>query len=193
MSGRTRFKLAFGAVVLALLAASGVYLSENPGINFADVKADNVDVKIADAEVVMDGFSFSKTEDGATGWRLDAKKAELHKESGLAKLEDLQAVYQSGNGRVLTLTADKGEFNTETRAMRLERVDKDVKLSSSDGYSMFLKDVEWDNKLRQLKTTGRVTIEGESLKLEGGGMVADADMEEIRIVDGVRTVFNMVR
>jgi len=192
MSGRTRFKLTFGAIVLALLALSASYLARNPGINFADVKVDKVDVKVADAEVVMDGFSFSKTDEGATGWRLDAKKAELHKESGLAKLEDLEAVYESGNGTVLTLTADRGEFNTETRAMRLARVDKDIKLSSSEGYDMYLKDLEWDDKLRELKTKDPVVIKGDRLKLEGGGMVADADMEEIRIVDGVRTVFDIV-
>jgi len=192
MSRRTRFKLVFGALVLALLALSASYLVENPGIDFTEVKVENVDVRVADAEVVMDGFSFSKTDDEASRWRLDAKRAKLKKKSRIAKLEDLEAVYESGKGTVLTLTADRGIFNTETRAMRLSSVRRDIKVSSNDGYDMFLKDVEWDDEQGELKTEDKVVIQGERLFLEGGGMVADANMEEIRIVDGVRTVFSMV-
>jgi LPS export ABC transporter protein LptC len=193
MSRRDRFKVVFGVIVLALIIASAAFLFENPGINMADIKVSNVDVKVADAEVVMDGFSFSKTDDDSARWRLDARRAELKKDTGMARLEDLEAVFESDNGTVLTLTADRGEFDTATNSMRLSRVDNDIKVSSNEGYDMYLKDLEWDESVRELSTDNGVVIEGERGRLEGGGMVAKADMEEIRIVNGVRTTFNMDR
>lgn len=191
MISARRFKLMLGLSILALVATSVAYLVENPGKKSAPAPVKAVDVE--QAEVVIDGFNFSRSDVEGAEWSLKARKAEVSKKTGVARLHDLEAVINAGNGTVLTLTAEQGVFDTGTKSMQLMGGEKDVLLTSNRGYEMGLEDVSWDDVSRELTTRNRVTIDSKNIKLEGKGMVAKADLQEVRIVDGVRTVFRMSR
>lgn len=191
MISARRFKLILGLSILALVATSVAYLVENPGKKSVPSPVKAVDVE--QAEVVIDGFNFSRSDVEGAEWSLKARKAEVSKKTGVARLHDLEAVINAGNGTVLTLTAEQGVFDTGTKSMRLMGGGKDVSLTSNRGYEMGLEDVSWDDTSRELSTRNRVTIDSKNIKLEGRGMVAKADLQEVRIVDGVRTVFRMSR
>jgi LPS export ABC transporter protein LptC len=183
-----RLKLFLGLCVFVLVAASAAFLTVNPGKKpppAPPVKA----VDVEQAEVVIDGFNFSKTEDDSSAWELFAKRAEVSKKTGMARLKDLDAVIRAKDGLVFNLKAENGEFDTATKKMRLTGGDKGVTVRSSNGYRMSLRDVRWDNDAKELSTDGRVTIDGSNIRIEGKGMVARTDRQEVRIVDGVRTVF----
>jgi len=182
-----RLKLFLGLCVFVLVAASAAFLTVNPGKKSSPAPVKVVDVE--QAEVVINGFNFSKTEGDSSAWELFAKRAEVRKDTGLAKLEDMDAVIRTRDGSVFKLKADSGEFDTGTKKMRLNGGDKGVVVSSSSGYRMTLRDVRWDNDSKELSTDGRVTIDGNNMRIEGKGMVARTDLQEVRIVDGVKTVF----
>jgi len=182
-----RLKLFLGLCVFVLVAASAAFLTVNPGKKSSPAPVKAVDVE--QAEVVINGFNFSKTEGDNSTWELFAKRAEVRKDTGLAKLEDLDAVIRAKDGSVFKLKADSGEFDTGTKKMMLTGGDKGVVVSSSNGYRMTLSDVRWDNDSKELSTDGRVTIDGNNMRIEGKGMVARTDLQEVRIVDGVKTVF----
>lgn len=186
-----RLKAFLGLGVLALVALSMSYLLQNPGRKFVPAPVKEVDVE--QAEVVIDGFSFSKTEDDDSTWELNARKAEVSKDTGIARLMDMDAVITTAGGTVLNLTAKQGVFDTQTRQMELSGGGEDVTLTSNNGYEIRFKDVSWDNSARELSTDGLVTMDGENVRIEGKGMVARTDLQEVRIVDGVKTVFSPAR
>lgn len=186
MSNAGRFKLVLGLAVLVLVATSVGYLVINPGRGPAPPPIKPVDVE--QAEVVIDGFNFARSEGADSDWRLTAKQAVVSKQSGMATLTGLTAIIGTGTGREVTLTAESGSFDTNTNAVELSGGDG-VKLSTDDGYVMRFEDLRWDDSSKELTTDKSVRIDGRNIEMVGKGMVARADLQEVRITDGVRTVF----
>jgi len=174
-------------VVVGLVGAGVVYLADGPRIKRKPLTAK--DLKVEQAEVTIDGFHIANTDAEKQSWDLTAKKARMKKDSGLTKLDDLAAVFNGDGGKVFTLKADSGEFDTNTKAMKVTHGDKDVVITSNDGSVMNAKDLSWDNGKRELTTDNQVSITGKNFRIEGKGLKARADMQEVRITNGVKTVF----
>jgi len=191
MRRASKAKLFLATVILSLVAASVVYLAGSPvhKTRQSPVK----EVKLDQAEVVIDGFHFAKSDTDKGGWVLDAKKAEVTKETGKAKLRDLQGRYSGKDGMVLTMNADEGMFDTGTKAISLTGRANDVTVKSSNGYSMSARELSWDDVKKELTTDNKVVIKGDNIKIEGKGLVARSDLQEVRITNGVRTEFTHTR
>ncbi len=174
-----------------MVAASVIYLVDSPGMKRPVAPAK--ELKTDQAEVVIDGFHFAKSETEKVSWELSAKKAEVGKDTGKAKLQELQAVFNGRNGMVLNLLADEGVFDTNSKDVRLTRKNNDVTVTSNNGYRICAKDLCWDNGKKELSTQNGVTINGDNMKTEGKGLVARSDLQEVRILHGVRTEFRQAR
>ena len=191
MKSRTRAKLFLVLTVLALVGASATFLMQHPVKSRppAPVK----EVKQDQAEVVIDGFRYAKTGSDNSEWNLKARTAEMQKSTGLAKLNQLEAVFSAKDGSTLKLTADGGVFDSNTRNIKIARRDKDIVVTSNKGYVMCAEDLNWDDKKKLLTTDNAVTLKGRNIKIEGRGMVANSDLQEVRITNGVKTVFTQGR
>lgn len=143
--------------------------------------------------MVIDGFHFAKSDSEKVKWELNARRAEVEKENGTAKLHDLEAVFNGKDGMVLTLKADEGLFDNETRGVRLKSRDKDITMTSKNGYRVSAEDIRWDDGKKELSTDNRVLLTGKDIKIEGKGMVAKSDLQQIRITNGVKTTFTQSR
>jgi LPS export ABC transporter protein LptC len=183
-----RAKIFLAATFLALVVASIVYLVGNPGLKKA--QAPVKDVKQVQAEVVIDGFHFAKNDGDKENWDLKARKAEMKKDSKVAELEDLEAVFCAKNGTTLNLKADSGMFDTQSKSVKLSGDEKNgVVITSNSGYRMSTRNLDWNDKEKKLSTDGVVTLRGKNISIEGKGMVARSDLQEVRINNGVKTVF----
>lgn len=189
MKHAVRVKLFLAATILALVVASIVYLVDNPSLKRAQAPAKQV--KLDQAEVVMDGFHFAKQDGGKENWDLKARKAEMKKDSGMAELSDLDAVFSARDGSTLKLKADSGLFDTNSKAVRLRGgKGQSVVVTSDKGYRMSTKSLDWNAERKELSTDSLVTLRGKGLHIEGKGMVANSDLQEVRINNGVKTVFS---
>jgi len=176
-----------GLVIFSLVAVSIAYLVESPRAKRTKPPAKQV--KIDQAEVTIDGFRFANTENEVLSWQLNAAKAEMKKDTGMAKLHDLEAVFNGKDGMVVKLKADEGAFDTGTKAIRLSRADKDITITSNNGCTIAVRELNWDNNKRELSTNDKVTIDSKNLRIEGRGLVARSDLQEVRINNGVKTTF----
>jgi len=181
-------KLFLGLVIAALLTASTVYLAESPRQKIPRLSAR--DIRINQAEVTIDGFRFANTESDKLSWQVTASKAEVKKDTGSAKLHDLEAVFNGKEGLVLTLKSDEGVFDAGTKAMSLQKCENDITVTSNNGCRMLAEDLKWDNTGKVLSTDKNVRIDFKNVTIEGKGMVAKADLQQVRINNGVKTVFN---
>ncbi|MBI5191118.1 MAG: LPS export ABC transporter periplasmic protein LptC [Nitrospirae bacterium] len=183
----TKAKLFLTAAILTLVSVSIAYLIDKPGRK--EPVPVSRSMKTDGAEVVIDQFHFANSESDKVSWELSAARAEMRKDEGMARLRDLKAVFNGRDGMVLTLVADGGTFEEGTRAITLGGGDGPVTLTSSNGYTMSAEDLSWDDVKKTLSTDNHITIKGSAIDIEGRGMVARADLQEVRITDGVRTVF----
>jgi LPS export ABC transporter protein LptC len=183
-----RAKIFLAAAILALVVVSIVYLVGNPGLKKA-ARAPVKDAKQDQAEVVIDGFHFAKNDGDKENWDLKARKAEMKKDSKTAELEDLEAVLCAKNGTKLNLKADSGTFDTESKSVKLSGKEKGVVITSNSGYRVSTQSLDWNDKKKELRTDDPVTLHGKNIMIEGKGMVARSDLQEVRINNGVKTVF----
>lgn len=149
-------------------------------------------MKTDGAEVIIEQFHFANNDSDNLSWEISAARAEMRKDLGTALLNDLDAVFNGRDGMVLTLRADTGTFDEETRAITLASGESPVTITASNGYMMSAEDLSWDDEKKELSTDKEVSIKGSGMDIEGRGMVARADLQEVRITDGVRTVFRNV-
>ncbi len=189
MKYAVRAKIFLALTVITLLSVSAAFLIRNPGLISAAPKKIKPDVNLDKAEVVIDGFKFARNDGVGENWQLTAKRATMKKSTGKARLTDLEAVYNAKNGTVLTLTADKGTYDSKTKRMKAVGDGKDVVITSNNGYRMTSPSLAWDGVERELTTKDEVTLSGRNIKIEGKGMVARSDLQEVRITNGVKTIF----
>ncbi|MGC2425347.1 MAG: LPS export ABC transporter periplasmic protein LptC [Nitrospirota bacterium] len=194
MKYAVRAKILLAITVFALLTVSAVFLINNPGLISPAPSAAKPQVRLDQAEVVIDGFKFAKNDGMGENWQLTARKALMQKASGQADLTDLEAVYNAKNGVVLKLTADNGTYDSKAKRMKAIGKDKDeVVVTSSNGYRMTSPTLAWDGVKQELSTKDNVTLSGKNIKIEGKGMVARSDLQEVKITNGVKTTFTQSR
>ncbi len=189
MKYAARAKIFLAVTVITLLSLSAAFLVKNPGLISAAPKKIKPNVNLDKALVVIDGFKFARNDGTGENWELTAKRATMKKSTGKARLTDLEAVYNAKNGTVLTLTADEGTYDSKTKRMKAVGNGKDVVITSNNGYRMTSPSLAWDGVVKELTTKDEVTLSGRNIKIEGKGMIARSDLQEVRITNGVKTIF----
>jgi LPS export ABC transporter protein LptC len=194
MKYAVRAKILLAITIFALLAVSAAYLIYNPGFISSAPRAAKPQVRLDQAEVVIDGFKFARNDGIGENWELTAKKANMKKDSGKANLTDLEAIYNAKDGIVLKLTADNGTYDSKSKLMEATGKDKEkVVITSNNGYRMTSPTLAWDGVKKELSTKDNVTLSGKNIEIEGKGMVARSDLQEVKITDGVKTTFTQSR
>jgi LPS export ABC transporter protein LptC len=194
MKYAAKAKILLAITIAALLSISAAFLIFNPGFILSAPRAAKPTVRLDQAEVVIDGFKFARNDGMGESWQLTAKKAQMKKDSGKANLSDLEATYNAKDGIVLKLTADNGTY--DSKAKRMDAAGKDngnVVITSSNGYRMTSPTLAWDGIKKELSTKDSVTLSGKNIKIEGKGMVARSDLQEVKITNGVKTTFTQSR
>jgi lipopolysaccharide export system protein LptC len=54
---------------------------------------------------------------------------------------------------------------------------------------MQAENLNWNNDKKELRTEDKVKLSGRNIKIEGKGLVARSDLQEVRITNGVKTTF----
>lgn len=194
MKYAVRAKILLAITIFALLSVSAAFLIDNPGLISSAPRAAKPQVRLDQAEVVIDGFKFAKNDGMGENWELTARTAKMKKDTGKANLTDLEAVYNAKDGVVLKLTADNGTYDSKSKRMEAAGKDRDnVVVTSNNGYRMTSPTLAWDGVKHELSTKDNVTLSGSNIKIEGKGMVARSDLQEVRITDGVKTTFTQSR
>ncbi|MEK6678226.1 MAG: LPS export ABC transporter periplasmic protein LptC, partial [Nitrospirota bacterium] len=135
-----------------------------------------------------DNFHFTQAGKGKTDWEVKAVRAKLFKKENKAVLEDVVAVFTTSQGIRLELKGDEGLFNTESHDIYIRKRNNDIKIISSNGYTMTTDSLSWDNKKRVVATDDAVSIEGKEIRLKGKGLRINAISQELEVLSNVEAV-----
>ncbi len=135
----------------------------------------------------MDGFKFTKSENGRVSWRMNARSADLY-ENKEAQLKDIKIVFTSPENKEATLLGEAGTMDTSNGNSSIRRVTRAVRVITSDGYllttdSLFCKAVE-----RVVWTADPFKLLGSEIYLEGVGLSANVDLRKIMVKNNVKAV-----
>jgi LPS export ABC transporter protein LptC len=127
----------------------------------------------------------TETRKGDRLWDVEADRAELFEERGLAILtrvaQPVRIVIYHGTEMVICL-ADKAVVNLRTKDLQLIG---QVRLESNKGTRIFSELLNWSAEHRQITTDGPVLVEREGIQIRGKGMVVDAGLERMAIRERV--------
>lgn len=131
----------------------------------------------------FEGLRIVNKNNGVTDWVLWAKRADLTKDGKEALLTGVEVKLESQG---MTISADKGLYNMETRQISVEGVLR----ASNNNYVFTTSQARIDGSKGNFATAEDVTIDGKKFELKGKGMQAENNQHKVRILKDVKATFN---
>lgn len=130
-----------------------------------------------------------ETHEGKKEWELWAKQAASIRANETLELDQVKAVFFSENGVTFNVTGKKGTVQVKSKNMRVEG---DVVIRSSNGYTFRTPAMDYDSQVRRMNADGKVDMQGpkdtagNALKLNGVGLIAFLDKGSMEVLRDVR-------
>jgi len=129
----------------------------------------------------IERFRIGETRKGERLWDVEADRAEISEERGIAVLtrvvQPVQIVIHRGEER-LVIFAEKAVVDLKTKDIQL--IGR-VRCESSQGARLFSESLNWSAANRRITTDAPVVIEKAGLQIQGKGMEADTVLERMII------------
>lgn len=135
----------------------------------------------------MDGFRFTRSENGRVSWRMKARSADLY-ENKTAQLQDIDLLYHGTENREATLLGETGTMDTSNGDSSIRRVTREVSVVTSDGYLLTTDSLFWKAGGRVVRTDDPFKLLGKEIYLEGTGMSANVDLRTLVVKNTVKAV-----
>jgi LPS export ABC transporter protein LptC len=135
----------------------------------------------------MDGFKFTKSENGRISWQMNARSADLY-ENKEAQLQDIKIMFTNPEGREATLFGDSGTLDTSNGNSSIRRVTREVRVITSDGYLLTTNSLFCKTGERIVWTADPFKLLGREIYLEGVGLSANVNMQKIMVKNNVKAV-----
>ncbi|MFW6081171.1 MAG: LPS export ABC transporter periplasmic protein LptC [Desulfosalsimonas sp.] len=131
------------------------------------------------ATLAIKGFSHTATSEGRTSWILNAESARLFSERNMAQLSEVDVTFFTEDGGSVHLTAQKGEFDTETRDMSVSG----SVLGRYEGYILTTESLHYTNESNIIDTEAAVSVAGDNSIFTADSGKFELDTETL-ILDG---------
>lgn len=135
----------------------------------------------------MEGFRFTRSENGKVTWRVDARNADIY-ENKTAQLRDIKIVFKSPENREATILGDAGTLETNSGNASLRRITQEVRVLTGDGYLLTSDSLFWKAGERIIWTADPFKLLGSEIYLEGTGISANVDLGELVVKNDVKAV-----
>jgi len=141
----------------------------------------NGDLRIAGGSFIEDIRILQKKE-GVTVWNLTASRADFVEGEDKAELSNISLLLPKNE---VVLYADKGVYNFSDKSFTTDRA---IKAEAKD-YKITADSVDFEISSGDIKTGGRIQVEGKGFTVEGKGMKADAE-QNVKIFNDVKATFH---
>lgn len=135
----------------------------------------------------MDGFRFSRSENGRVSWLMKSVSADLY-ENKEAQLKDIEILFKSPDNKEAVLRGGSGIMDTVSGNASIRRGAREVRIITSDGYLLTTDSLFWKAGQRLVWTSDPFKLLGSEIYLEGVGLSANVDMRTIVVKKNVKAV-----
>jgi LPS export ABC transporter protein LptC len=135
----------------------------------------------------MDGFRFSRSENGRVSWLMKAESADLY-ENKEAKMKEIEIFFNSPDKKEAVLRGGSGTMDTVSGNASILRGAREVRIVTSDGYLLTTDSLFWKAGQRLVWTADPFKLLGSEIYLEGVGFSGNVDMRTIVVKKNVKAV-----
>jgi LPS export ABC transporter protein LptC len=175
-----RLLLCAGGVFVVL---AGVNLVASGGVQVAagQAKPPTEAPSVSGPNAAIERFRITETRKGERLWDVEADRADVSEERGIAVLtrvvHPVQITIYSSKEQLVTF-AEKAVVDLKTKSLQLTGR---VRCESSEGTRLFSESLNWSAGTRKVTTDVPVVIEKAGFQIRGKGMEADTVLERMVI------------
>lgn len=154
-----------------------------------DTKSSPTPMSAADltkGDAGIEHVTFRQSRDGSVQWEVRAERAEVFEAERSAHLDTVLVTLYGDEGPELTLHAEQGTIDTETRDFELINSRDPLEVQLEGGYTVFTNRLAWVEASGELHTQDPVTIVGNGMVVYGRGLVGKLETEEFQVQQDVR-------
>ena len=126
-----------------------------------------------------DGNEISEEKDGRKIWDLTAEHIEVNIDTQDATLEKITGHFYAEDGRMVEVTADKGNYSQSSRDIAIMG---NVSVKNSDGAQLTSDELRWDAKQAMLAAVGNAKAVKDDLLAAGDRIESTDGFNKIKII-----------
>lgn len=169
------------SIALLIIGAGKIKAkANNKPSNLLASLQDNVDLQIK-------GFVYTEVGKAKAKWEVKAESATYDKKQNLAVMDKVQIRLTTSDGKVFTMSADKGRIQTEKKNIE---IDKNVVIVSDNGDKFFTDHISYSDAEKKIYTDAPVTMENRRMKMTGRGLILFMDKGELSIPSSIKARIN---
>lgn len=171
-------------VVVVVSGTIGFFILRPANMN---ISVGSVSVMGTDADLKMDRVHIVQNKQGLKNWEMWADTAKVYQKKDYTQLENIRLRFYPKNGKIMNVTADKGQMENESRNMHLQG---NVLILSQDGLSLRTESLRFHPKEKRIHTEEKIVVEGKSFRLTGVGLHGRTDLGEYSLKEKVKAVLH---
>jgi len=169
-------------LMVGILLGVGGYIAADRSRAPEEVR--NVETTETSADLSLKDIRYVETKGDRKEWELTATRAEHYLKEEVTQLRDLHVTFYAEDGRVITVTGDRGSVKGKDRI----ELHGNVVVITSDGYRVVTDSLHYDGEKRQISSEDQVTMEREGMMVKGKGVRVDLNSEKVYLYHSVETV-----
>lgn len=135
-------------------------------------------------DLALDDLNYTETENGRKRWTLVADRAEYLRAGNLVRLAPIQLTfYEAGAFGDLSLTADHGELQEDTRQVDIWG---DVVIVGEGGERLQTESLRYQDQQRLLSTAAPIHYKATRMELTGVGLLINLEKNTMLVENDVR-------
>lgn len=157
-------------------------------------KSKSVDRKVGALEIVSLGslsqsitdFHIFRLKGEHADMEIKAREAKIYEGDEDASIRGIEITYNPHRKNQVKLYADKGTFNIEKNTLYLEKEDNAVDIKIGSNVTIKADSLRWLEESKEVRSPGKVYVNGDNFNLEGEGFVAHIDNDQYELKKNVR-------
>ncbi len=175
--------LLFSTFMLIGLAGAAIFMFSGGGKankeTFLKIIPDNVDLQIKN-------FHYTEVGDVNWKWEINADAALYVKKNNLAHFDNVRIKMIKTDGKVFTISGEKGCLHTETKDAQISGK---VTIVSNNGDRITTDRLDYSDSLKTVFTNDRIQLVNPRLELHGTGMTLFMNDERITLNSAVEAIY----
>lgn len=179
-----KVKIIAAALIILVLVAAVIFAIVQV---IGEKKANIIKILPNEADVRIQDFVYTEVGQDNITWEVKAKSAQYQKKQNLALFDQVQIKLTTQEGKVFTMTGDKGEMLTDKKDVEI----KGHVVITSDTGDKFLTDyLRYSDAQKKIYTDAPVVMENKRMKIQGVGLSIFMDKGELTLSSGVKAKIN---
>lgn len=165
--------------VVALVAVLAFFMMQGMGVK----KTDIIKILPNEADIRIQDFVFTEVGQDSIRWEVKSKTAQYQKKQNLAIFDQVQIKLTTKEGKVLTMTGDKGEMLTDKKDLELKG---HVVITADTGEKFSTDYLRYSDARKKIYTDSPVVVESDRMKIQGVGLAIFIDKGELTLSSAVK-------